>query len=67
MYLQKVKCTKNFFKLNLFERFLKVFKVNDENSQIRSHDPDPDPLVKGMDLRIRIHTKISWICNTGFF
>jgi hypothetical protein len=67
MYLQKVKCTKNFFKQNLFLRFLKVFKVNDENSRIRSHDPDPDPLVKGMDLRIRIHNKISWICNTCFF
>jgi hypothetical protein len=27
--------------------------------------PDPDPLVRGMDPRILIHTKISWICNTG--
>jgi hypothetical protein len=28
-------------------------------------DPDPDPLVRGMDPRIRIHSKISWIRNTG--
>jgi hypothetical protein len=27
----------------------------------------PDPLVSGMDprIRIRIHTKMSWIRNTG--
>jgi hypothetical protein len=25
---------------------------------------DPDPLVRGIDRRIRIHTKISWIRNT---
>ncbi len=30
-------------------------------------DPDPDPLVRGMDLRIRIriHTKMSWIRSTA--
>ncbi len=29
--------------------------------------PDPDPLVRGMDprIRIRIHPKISWIRNTA--
>jgi hypothetical protein len=31
--------------------------------------PDPDPLVRGMDprirIQIRIHTKMSWIRNTG--
>ena len=31
--------------------------------------PDPDPLVRGMDpriqIRIRIHTKMSWIRNTS--
>ncbi len=29
--------------------------------------PNPDPLVRGMDprIQIRIHTKISWIRNTG--
>jgi hypothetical protein len=26
----------------------------------------PDPLVRGMDPRIRIHTKMSWTWNTGF-
>jgi hypothetical protein len=36
-------------------------KVNDENSRIRIQDPDP--LVRGMDPRIRIHPKISWIRN----
>ncbi len=28
-------------------------------------DPDPDPLVRGMDPRIRIHPKMSWIRNTS--
>jgi hypothetical protein len=32
-------------------------------------DPDPDFLVEGMDpriqIRIRIHTKVSWIRNTA--
>jgi len=28
-------------------------KINDENGRIRI--PDPDPLVRGMDPRIRIH------------
>ncbi len=26
---------------------------------------NPDPLVRGMDPRIRIHTKMSWIRNTA--
>ncbi len=32
-----------------------------------SPNPDPDPLVRGMDprIQIRIHTKMSWIRNTG--
>ncbi len=56
----------NFFK-NLF--FVGILKVYDENSRIRIQDPDPDlnpdPLVRGMDPRIRIHTKMSWIRNTA--
>ncbi len=28
---------------------------------------DPNPLVRGMDPRIRIHTKMSWIRNIDFF
>jgi hypothetical protein len=41
--------------------------VNDENSRIQIQDPDPnpDPLIRGMDPRIRIHPKISWIRNTA--
>jgi hypothetical protein len=41
--------------------FVGVLKVKDENSRIRIQDPDP--LVRGMDHRIRIHPKISWIRN----
>jgi hypothetical protein len=51
------------FKLTLF--FVGILKVNDEKSRIRIQDPDPDPLVRGMDPRIRIHSKMSWIRNTG--
>ncbi len=29
--------------------------------------PNSDPLVGGMDPRIRMRTKISWIRNTAFF
>jgi hypothetical protein len=42
--------------------FAGILKVNDENSRIRIQDPEP--LVSGMDPRIRIHTKMSWIRNT---
>jgi hypothetical protein len=55
MYLQKVISRKTFVK-NLF--FVGVLKVNDEKKQ------DPDPVVRGMDPRIRIRTKMSWIRNT---
>jgi hypothetical protein len=60
MYLQKVISRKNckFFFL------LGILKVNDENSRIQIQDPDPEPLDRGMDLRIRIQTKMSWIRNT---
>jgi hypothetical protein len=44
---------KNFF-LHYFS--VGILKVN-----------DPDPLVRGMDPRIRIHTEMSWIRNTGSF
>jgi hypothetical protein len=30
-------------------------------------NPDPDPFVRGMDPRIRIHTKMSWISNTDIY
>ena len=43
-----------------------ILKVNDELSRIRIPDPSPDPdsLVRGMDPRIRINPKMSWIRNT---
>jgi hypothetical protein len=46
-----------------------MLKVNDENSRIRIQDPDPDPLVRSMDprIRIRIHPKMSWIRNTAIW
>jgi hypothetical protein len=47
----------------------------DPDSLVRGMDTDPDPaldpdpLVRGMDprMRIRIHPKMSWIRNTGYF
>jgi hypothetical protein len=59
MYLQKVKSRKNCVKKLVFC----WLKVNDENRRIRIQDPDP--LVRGMDPRFRIHTKMSWIRNTA--
>ncbi len=48
--------------------FADILKVNDEYTRIRIQDPDPnpDPLVRGMDpkIRIQIHPKMSWIRNT---
>jgi hypothetical protein len=64
MYRQKV-ISKKTLKIKSF--FVGTLKVNDENSRIRIQDPVP--LVRGMDPRIgirsRIHTKVSWIRNTG--
>ncbi len=58
MYLQKVlsrkKCVKKL-----------VFCWHLEGQWRKYQDPDPDPLVRGMDPRIRIHPKMSWIRNTG--
>ena len=56
MKLQKDISRKNFVKKLVFAGIL---KVNDENRRIRIQDPDPnpDPLVRGMDPRIRIHPK----------
>jgi hypothetical protein len=63
MYIKKVISRKNCVK-NQF--FAGILKVNDENSRIRIQDPDPDPLVRRMDPRIRIHPKMTWIRNTDF-
>jgi hypothetical protein len=46
--------------------FAGILKFNDEKSRNRIQDPDPDPPVRGMDPRIRIHPKMSWIRNTAF-
>jgi hypothetical protein len=54
--ISRKNCVKNNF-------FAGMLKVNDENSRIRIQDPDP--LVRSMDPRIRIHPKMSWIRNTG--
>jgi hypothetical protein len=59
MYLQKVISRKNKIK-NLF--FVGILNVYDEKRGIRIQDPDP--LVRGIDPRIRIRTKTSWIRNT---
>ncbi len=53
MYLQNV-ISRNTLFLNSF--LVGVLEVNEKN---------PDPLVRGMDPQIRIHTNMLWICNTG--
>ncbi len=64
MYLQKGISRKTFF-VNLF--FVGILKVNDENSRIWIRIRIRIHYIRGMDLRIqiRIHTKMSWIRNTG--
>jgi hypothetical protein len=52
MYLQKVTSRKIVLKNKFFAGILKVI---DENSRVRIQDPDP--LFRGMDPRIRIHTQ----------
>ncbi len=54
MYLQKVISRKTYF--------LFVFCWRLEG-QLRKQQ-DPNPLVRGMDPRIRIRTKMSWIRNS---
>jgi hypothetical protein len=51
------------FFLHLF--FVGILKVSVENSRILIQDPDPAPLISGMDPRIRIHSKMSWIRSTA--
>jgi hypothetical protein len=67
MYLQKVISKKTITKIVFCWH---LGKVNDENSRIRIHIRIRiririRPLVRGMDPRIRIHPKMSWIRNTG--
>ncbi len=63
MYRQKVTSKKNCVKKLVFCWHL---EGQWQNSRMRIQDPDPDPLVRGIDPRIRIHTKMSWIRNTGY-
>jgi hypothetical protein len=60
MYLQKLKSEKQ---KNVF-----FWHIEGQRQKLQDPDPHPDPLVRGMDpriqIRIRIHTKMSWIRNT---
>jgi hypothetical protein len=68
MYLQKV-ISKKFFKNLYLSMYMSMsicwhlWKVNDENSRIRSGSisQSMDPRIQ---IRIRIHPKMSWIRNT---
>jgi hypothetical protein len=44
------------------------FSVGVLLTKLAGTDPNPDPLVRGMDsrIRIRIHTKMSCVRNTGY-
>ncbi len=79
MYHQKEKEKKTFLKISFCWHLEGQWrKLQDPDQLVRGMDPriqmedsdphlDPDPLVRGMNPRIRIwiHTKISWIRNTG--
>ncbi len=45
--------------------FIFSFLLRLEGEWRKYQDPKPDPLVWGMDPRIRFHTKMSWIRNTA--
>jgi hypothetical protein len=55
-------------KINHFFAFLQP-KSHLRKDREPNPDQDPDPVVRGMDplIRIQIHTKMSWIRNTGIF
>jgi hypothetical protein len=70
MYFQKVINRKTVLKKLVFVGVLKVItKIAGSGSASDPHhaDPDqnPDPLIRGMDCGPWIHTKLSWILNTG--
>jgi hypothetical protein len=56
----KSKMQKNFFKKLVF-----CWHLEGQWWKLKDLDPHPDPLVRGMDPRIRIHTKMSWIRKNG--
>jgi hypothetical protein len=52
--------------LTFYKNYRVVFLLASWIQWRKEQDPDPDPLVRGMDPRIRIwiHNKMSWIRNT---
>jgi hypothetical protein len=60
MYLQKLRSRK------LFKNLVFCWRLEGHWRKYQDPEPDPDPLVRGRDPRIRIRTKMSWIHNTGF-
>jgi hypothetical protein len=64
MYLQKVISRKIVLKMSfLLGSWRSMTKIARFGSRIQG--PDPDLLVRVMDPRIRIHTKMSWVRNTA--
>ena len=59
IYLQKV-ISKETLKIIIFF----CWRHEGPGWKLQDPHPDPDPLVRGIDPRIRIRAKISWICNT---
>ncbi len=59
MYLQEVISKKRKKKL------IFCWRLEGHWRKYQDPDPNPDQFVRGMDPRIRIRTKISWIRNTG--
>jgi hypothetical protein len=62
MYLQKLISRKTLYKKIIFLLASWRSMTKKQNT-----DPHPDPLVRGMDprIRIRFHPKMSWILNTA--
>ncbi len=52
-------------KSNKQQNFLKNYFLLASKVKKQDPDPHPDPLVRGMDPRIRMHTKMSLIRNTS--
>jgi hypothetical protein len=53
----------------LIPYIIEMIKLSDRfrlpRSSVADPDPNPDPLVRGLDTQIRIHIKMSWIRNTA--
>jgi hypothetical protein len=57
-------CWKISFLLASWRSMAKIAGSGSGSISQRHGSADPDPLVRGMDPRIRIHSKMSWISNT---